>query len=585
MAGPSLDWLQQVQAGLANGAPVPPPAQPFALGAMPIGGPAPAPALTADMMPPAPGMIPMPPPQGPPAPPAPPAGMSVPHEDPSRMMSVAPPTSSQGPTAPPTGVEPGPPPPAPPPPMPNDVQFAPVGGGVLPAREAPVRGPVQSGLIEASYGHPQEAIDRIKLRTGIETAHQSDVYEQQAEQAFEQQKAIAQVAQRRQDEARQLQADYQGTVKQLGQMHFDENRWFSKKTTGGKIESILLGVLSGIIDAGAAYGHGSGHNLAKEALMREIDGDAEAQRFDYMVAQDKARGAQNAYAMAMERYGSEDAAMAATRAAALDYTMAKGRQLAAQWGGMEQANKMDMLEGQLGMELDQTMAAGLQYVPARAGPGGYRMMVRGQEIPGIVPTAKAQQIALEHGVKPAERVDEEMVKGGIQATIEDRKQSGKQAEKADEGAKFIASQLQSAGVPMARSLADRALASLNRSEGGAGEAAARAVLGEKASNAVMSDNANAREQDYWAFKNAAMKAIAGNVTSSEEARMERQFGSAYDPASRRRAISSALEMLGSIEQSIKAGVSPDAQKTFDRSRSAASAPSTMPKSFTAHGKK
>ncbi len=576
MAGPSLDWLQQAQAALGNGAPVPAAADPFALGAVPIG-PA-APPLTGAAMPPAPGMIQMPSMPASPTPTG--APMSSPHEDPIRQMSVAPPTSSQAPPQVPTGAEPGPAP-AEPSPMPPDVQFAPVGGGVMPAREMSVRGPQQAALLASSFEHPQDMAGRAQLRTGIEAAHASDVYEQIAEDAHERQAAAERVALRRQQEGQQLQADYQNTVRQLGQMHFDENRWWSKKSTGGKVESIILGVLSGLIAAGQSYG-GTHDNIAMEALRREIDGDAEAQRFDYMVAKDRAQGAQNAFALAMERYGSEDAAMGATRAAALDFALAKGNQLAAQWKGTDAANQWDMFSAQLMQERDMTAAAGLRFVPAQAAPSRYKMMVRGQEIPGLVTEKEAQRISLEHGVKPAERVDDEMVKGGLQAQLKSLEIAGKRGEKASEDAKFIAKEMKESKIPQMRALTQAAMDALNESEGGKLEAAARTLLGPVTADTVMSDKANAREQAFQAFANLNMNQLSGGAISpSEETRLKTQLGSSRDPAARRRALMSVMSRLDAEETNIRAGV--QSTEEYDK-RSGQRAPAGAAKTLQFHGK-
>jgi len=154
----------------------------------------------------------------------------------------------------------------------------------------------------------------------------------------------------------------------------------------------------------------------------------------------------------------------------------------------------------------------------------------------------------------------------------------KDSGKSDEGARHIASQLQSAGVPQARTAAEEALAALQKSPGGKADAFARGVLGGAATS-VMPEESNAREQKYQAYVNAAMKAMLGNVTESELARAEKQFGTANNPESRERAIRSSLATLDAIERNAKGGESTAAQRLFDERRAAASgnrAPAFVP---------
>lgn len=395
MAGPSQAWLQSGMPDLSGmGIGTPPPAGPVFV---PLGGP------------PAPVPAPEPVPAGPPAPPPPPAPAPAPVAAPA-----APAPAPQQQAAP----------------MPPDVQFVRVGGGSSPAREAPTMGPQQQGHLLASFAPQERAAEAIADRTQQQAINEQVVYQQQAEAAQARQEAAVAVKQRRTDELESLQQDYSDTVAKLGQMHLDSNRWWATKTTGDKIATGILAFLGGL----GAMGTG-GPNLAWEAIRRDMDADIEAQKFDYQTQMDRAKGAQNAFAMAMDRYGSEDAATAAARAAALDFAQAKVGQLQGQWKGIDAQNAADDLRGRIAAEREKTIASGFRYVPATQQASRYAMMVRGQMLPGTVSEDKAQTYTLEHGVKPAEAVDLKMVEGGIKAATEGKANAAKDAK--DQAARWV----------------------------------------------------------------------------------------------------------------------------------------------------
>lgn len=305
-----------------------------------------------------------------------------------------------------------------------DVQFRQVGGGASPAHEAYMRGAKQDAHLMRSFEPQQEAAARIDMRNQLQADREEAVYEDQAARALQRQDAAERVMARRQNEQSQLMQDYQDQIQRLGEMHLDDNRWWSKKSTGDKIGTTLLAFLGGI----SALGNG-GKNLVYDRILQEIDNDLAAQKFDYQMGMEQAKGAQNAFAMMMDRYGTEDAATAAARAAALDYTAARANQIHAQYGGTESANQRDQLVGQLGAEKERTISNGFKFIPAGLQPGKYKMVIRGQVIPGLVDEKTAQQYAINHGVAPAEKVDQAMVEGGIQATVAGAKAAAEQKAK------------------------------------------------------------------------------------------------------------------------------------------------------------
>lgn len=321
--------------------------------------------------------------------------------------------------------------------VPDDVQYQQVGGGgVTPSHEAYGRGPLQHEALMASFEPEADAASRSDFRNQIVSQIAQDEYENQARDALQQQQAAEKVAAQRAAELRNLEMDYADQTQRLGQMKLDSNRWWADRSTGDKIGSLLLVAIGGF----GALGNG-GHNFALDGIMRDIDADVAAQKFDYDVGLDQAKGAQNAYAMALNRYGSEDAALAQARAAGLTYAAAKANALKAQYGGADSANAADEIRAKLEAERDKTLAAGFKFIPSQVAAPKYQLTIRGQKLPGTFDEKRAQEAVIEHGVKPAERVDEKVVEGGIQSTLQDRKMQGEErlqekklaAEQAKEG--------------------------------------------------------------------------------------------------------------------------------------------------------
>ncbi len=413
MNSPSLGFLGNIVGGLdafdagaqAQGiAPPPPmaaapvapaaPADPFALGAANAGiAPmafTPTYSPFSGSAPSVPGTVSMPgisPPQAAPAPPPP-------------QQAVAPPPAPRGlPDAPPADQGGGAP-------MPNDVQFAPVTSS-SPAREASLHGPKADAALEHS-----------DFRNQLQASSEQAFYENQARQAEDQRAAAEKVAAQRAFQQEQLQLDYADSIQKLGQMKYDGDRWWSNKSTGEKIGSILLLAVGSL----EALGNG-GTNPVYEAVRQEIDADAKDQRLAWESGLEQAKGAQTAFSMMMQRYQNEDAAQAAIRAASLQAAEAKLGALHAQYGSVESANNTEQLRARLEADRQRTIAAGLKFVPATAGTQ-YKMFVRGQELPGLVGADKAQQYTLEHGVKPAEQVDQALVKGGIDSKLQGQRIEG-----------------------------------------------------------------------------------------------------------------------------------------------------------------
>lgn len=441
------------------------------------------------------------------------------------------------------------------------------GGGMTKARELERRGPSLLAAQGVRNQASEDTIERVGDRNADMAQQEYSVALDQERQARAREAAAQQSVAERGEEMAQRQADFDNTVKQLGKMGtIDQGRWWASRTTPQKI--------AGLVELAV-----SGFRGAPSMIMKRIDDDVKAQEFGYYATRDTANAKQSAFAMAMQKYQNVDAARAVARAASVDVAQAQFAQVAAKWKGTESANRADMAHAALQDEKMMQIANGIQFIPSQMAGRRYidpRTGLIYSEAEAKAMSAKVDERDFENR-KQVAGIGGQLAVADVNNTTELQKAQIAQSGKVDDGARHIAGQLQTAGVPQARAAADAALSALNKSPGGSGEVLARKAIGvagpfgsgEAIGNKVMGDEANAREQAYWAFANASMKAMMGNVTESEMTRAQRQLGSATDPESRRRAINATLETLAEVEKNAKAGESPAAQAKFDEQRVAA----------------
>jgi hypothetical protein len=420
------------------------------------------------------------------------------------------------------------------------------------AFERELRGP---SLLQAQGARNQvseDTIGRVNERNQQTAQEEYEMALDQERQARTREAAQQQSMLERQEEMEERQADFTATVSQMSKLaHVDRDRWWASRSTPQKIAGFIELALSGF-------------SRAPSMIMKRIDDDVKAQEFAFYATRDTAQAKQTAFSMAMQKYQNADAARAVAAAAGREAAQAQLAAMGAKWKGTEAANKADIALAALQDEKMMQIANGIQFVPSQ-----YRAA------PWIDP--KTGLIYSEHEAHQIEaKLQEqrhanqmESAKVGGQLLVEGAKSAAQQAGKADEGAHQISNQLQQAGVPQARALADRALAALNKSPGGVGEAALRGATPGNSARIVLSEDANAREQAYSDFMNAAMKLTFGNVTASEEVRAAASYGSTGNPEARKRSIQAVLNTLEEVEKNAKAGASPAAQAEFERRREVA----------------
>lgn len=439
------------------------------------------------------------------------------------------------------------------------------GGGVIPAHEVETRGPSLLAAQGAANKATEGAIDSVTGRSMGAAEIEFRRALLQERDARTREAAWQQSLAEREEEMAQRQADFDATVSELGkQGQLDRDRFWASRSTPQKVAGFIELALSGFTGA-------------PSMIMKRIDDDVKAQEFAYQATRDTANAKQTAFGLAMQKYQNADAARSMARAAALDVQMAQLAQVSAMNRGTEIGNRADMAYAELSKEKMGQIAAGVRFLPAAASG---RMYVDPRT--GITYSeAQAREFAKE--LRGYEQKREEI---GLNTAGDLLKESAKSGAKASEEAKNISHQLQSAGVPQARAAADRALAALNVSPGGAGEAVARWGLGDTLSRAVLSEDSNAREQAYNEFMSQAMKATYGNVTASEEVRSAKSYGSTGNPEARRRSIVSVLNTLNEVERNALAGATPAGQQQYRQNKESAQAPNEdWKKSLKLHGGK
>lgn len=291
-----------------------------------------------------------------------------PHADEARGMSVmgpAAPAMSEGP--PPSPAGPPPPPVAAPAPgagyaavagardMGNAYPLLAVpGGGMIKAHERELRGPsllaAQGNRNMASEG----TIARVNDRNQDTAAQDYGMALDQERQARSREAAMQQSFAERDEEMAQRQADFDGTVKQLGKLGtIDRDRFWASRSTGQKIAGFIEMALSGF-------------NRAPSLLQKRIDDDVKAQEFAFYATRDTAQAKQTAFSQAMQKYQNADAARSMARAAGLDTVQAQLAQMGAKWKGTDAANRADMASAALQDEKMMQIANGVQFIPAQA---------------------------------------------------------------------------------------------------------------------------------------------------------------------------------------------------------------------------
>ncbi len=435
-----------------------------------------------------------------------------------------------------------------------------ISGGTSKAHEVDLLGPQQKAAIALANATAEKAIGSIAARTIEAASIEKGMLIAQEKAARAREDAAAASQAEREEEMQARAADFDASVKAMGKMSVNPDRFWQTRSTGQTIGHLISMTLGGFLQ-----GARGGSNPGADQVNALIERDIKAQEFAYGVAKDKAEASRTGFGMAMQKYGSVDAARNMTRAAALDGVAAQLEQQKSVWKGTDAANKADGMIEALGQRRAEQVVNGLKYVQAQQGAQMFKVDW------SPVPVTRAELMAHgakaeEHGYKLGEQ--DNKAEGDYKTEVgkallnHDKGKDDKIAEQT----RFVAEKLQGAGVPQARQMAERALKALGESEGGVGEAAVRGVTGDALGNRVLSAAAAEREQAYADYVNTAIKATMGNATADEVGRAMKGQAGIADPAGRKRAVQATLKTLEAIEKNALGGVSPEAQAQYHKQR-------------------
>jgi hypothetical protein len=332
------------------------------------------------------------------------------------MLGQAPPPPPMDPV--PAGPPPAPIAPQPPPvaampvsaPQPQPAQESPgipdrpfplirAGGGVVrtPEREMDLRGPTLRNAQGVAADAQLTASDRIADRNQQAAAVEYDMALQQQREAQARQQAMEKAAAERDAEMQDRIADFDTSTKALSQASMDPDRFWSSRSTGQKVASIISVAIGGFLQ-----GAQGGPNPGLDMLNQAIDRDMKAQEFEYFSRKNQAEGKQTAFAMAMQKYQNVDAAKSMARAASLDAMAGQVGQMRAMYAGTDAANRADATIAQLMDRRKEEIQQGIRFLPSQTVQQGPRFFdefgveYTNKEAQGVANTHRAAEVGREN---------------------------------------------------------------------------------------------------------------------------------------------------------------------------------------------
>ncbi|MES2338892.1 MAG: hypothetical protein V4537_12420 [Pseudomonadota bacterium] len=280
-------------------------------------------------------------------------------------LEAGPPPAPMGPPPPPASAQPVPgPAPGPDaiPERPQPYLHQVYGGGAVnvPAKETELRGPTlkaaQVDRNAAFAGAAQAVTERAQETAAGDFA----IALEQERKAGIREDAANYTANERAQEMEQRQADFDQSVKAMGEAGtVDPSRFFSSAGTGQKIAMMVSLLVGGLAEAKGAK------NTGAEAIKAVAANDVKAQEFAYNATRDQANAKQTAFSMAMQKYNNVDAARAAARAASMDVLTAQLAKQAALWKGTEAENRATIAIADLQNDRMNQIQQGVAFAPGR----------------------------------------------------------------------------------------------------------------------------------------------------------------------------------------------------------------------------
>lgn len=518
----------------------------------------------------------------------------VPSPPPMAMNLGAPPPVAPPPVQAPPPVAPPPPPPPPPPaaavpppeqeqpPQPMVTPFSErmampqlvSRGHTSPAHEARTAPQSVLGAYDKAMTSEQAAGENIASRNILGAEARADVYRDEAEEAQQRAAAVEAASAKRSEELEARKKDFDETSATLAKTKIDPNRRWNEMSGGEKalnVFSILVGAV-----ADGATGR---ENRALAQFEKQMERDINAQKFAYETGMNRLDQQRNAYALALQKYGSEDAAANVARMSYLDAAKMKIEQAMESAQGDQAKNKLDAMYADIDGKRADLLAKTTTIVQAKAA----EPMVRDPETGAVVPLSKYNERMWQRGEKQfGSRLDAEK-----EVTVQGAKADAKaRTEDVDMGAREISKGMDP--LTSARQAAENARAALVASPTNLGERFVRSTvpLGNKMVNAV-SDERMYREQAWADFQNAAIKATMGNATEGEVNRALAGLGPNASNEARMATIKRVNAILERQEKNVMARGSKEAQAEYKQRLSGAEGQGASPlsrvKSFKPSG--
>jgi hypothetical protein len=393
------------------------------------------------------------------------------------------------------------------------------GGGGMPSNRAEIVGAMKAG------GEADQGLLRAQATSQAQLADMQDEQRYAAEHRMAEREARR--SQRDQLLDRQM-GQLQESIDNVSRTQFDSGRIF--KNPGGVLMAI------GAALGGGAAARVTGRNDGQVALQAALDRDFNEQKANAEVKSEKARLQGNLVQQMRSVFGDREQA---DLAAEITHKEMAAMQIAA----LGSRSKVPEIQAQA-----QKLAA---------------------EVRGQVATMKERW--QQQAAATAAAVEEKMWKRSMELRklqLEAEKIRGESGKEVEAGASRIASQVQSAKIPLTEAGAKRALSSLDK---GASPLNTNAVANQFAMafplvyKFMAGDDAAASQQDYANFKNQLLHDLSGAaISDSEMKRLAQALEGSSTPADRRRAIGNALEALDSARANIYAGERPESLNRYQQ---------------------
>jgi hypothetical protein len=377
---------------------------------------------------------------------------------------------------------------------------------------------------------------------------------------------------RRQQELKAAEADIAKTVSDVAKSSIDPERYEKNRSLGNRI---WMGIAAGM----AGLANPGGPNPILQQINQDVERDIQAQRDAVAAKKEGLQGKETIYGKMLDRYGTEDAAMAATRAALQERSRAELMQLGEKYKGTEA--EMMFNEAYAGLQAGQQKE--IQAATGMVGGSQGQVLVRTRG-GAIVPMSQSEYAkrALADDAKDGDTarsmsaaVATERVKGEYEVQKEQAKAGGDVQKQAAEYGKEVA------GLAGLSSSVTEAESALTKSGGGIGFTE-RVANSAKIENpilrkALFGKEVTQRDQAWQQLEAQSLNVLSGSgVSDKEREKFQEMFRGAGDTASRLETLRLVRNRASAQLEAQKARFSPEAIELYEsRGKSKGKAPASL----------